>query len=162
MYKRQGIYLHGDNRTGAGDGDDEKISVDLDKLPVQCEKVIFALNIYDAVSRKQTFSKIKNAYIRILDVYKRQQYDCGKGLEVMENINLVKHSYKEDCIFLLKDLTDKIKEITIEEKEKLIRSGVNYSEIISKESIPSEDIKNIFLNILNRDKNCLLYTSRCV
>ncbi|WP_370774021.1 TerD family protein [Clostridium sp.] len=35
--KGHGIYLHGDNRTGAGDGDDEKISVDLDKLPAKCE-----------------------------------------------------------------------------------------------------------------------------
>ena len=75
----------------------------------------------------------------------------------MENINLVKHSYKEDCIFLLKDLTDKIQEITIQEKEELIRSGVSYSEMISKESIPSEDIKNIFLNILNRDKRLIAY-----
>ena len=49
--KGDGIYLHGDNRTGAGDGDDEKISVDLDKLSPKCDKVIFALNIYDAVSR---------------------------------------------------------------------------------------------------------------
>ena len=75
----------------------------------------------------------------------------------MENINLVRHSYKGDCIFLLKDLTDKIKEITIEEKEELIRSGVSYSEMISKESIPSKDIKNIFLNILNRDKKLIAY-----
>ena len=65
--KGEGIYLHGDNRTGAGDGDDEKISVDLDKLPAKCEKVIFALNIYDAVSRKQGFSRVKNAYIRLLN-----------------------------------------------------------------------------------------------
>ena len=75
----------------------------------------------------------------------------------MENINLVRQSYKGDCIFLLKDLTDKIKEITIEEKEELIRSGVSYSEMISKESIPSKDIKNIFLNILNRDKKLIAY-----
>ena len=75
----------------------------------------------------------------------------------MESVNLVKHSYKEDCIFLLKDLTNKIKEITIQEKEELIRSGVSYSEVISKESIPSEGIKNIFINILNRDKKLIAY-----
>ena len=62
-----GIYLHGDNRTGAGDGDDEKISVDLEKLPANCSKVVFALNIYNAVKRKQSFSKVKNAYIRLLN-----------------------------------------------------------------------------------------------
>ena len=60
-------YLHGDNRTGAGDGDDEKISVDLEKLPANCSKVVFALNIYNAVKRKQSFSKVKNAYIRLLN-----------------------------------------------------------------------------------------------
>jgi len=62
-----GIYLHGDNRTGAGDGDDEKISVDLEKLSANCSKVLFALNIYNAVKRKQSFSKVKNAYIRLLN-----------------------------------------------------------------------------------------------
>ena len=65
--KGDGIYLHGDNRTGAGDGDDERISVDLDRLPSNCNKVIFALNIYDAVSRKQGFSRVKNAYIRLVN-----------------------------------------------------------------------------------------------
>ncbi|AYE33943.1 cysteine protease StiP domain-containing protein [Clostridium septicum] len=70
---------------------------------------------------------------------------------------LVKHSYKDDCIFLLKDLSSDIKEITIEEKESLIRAGVNYSEMISKESVPSEEIKNIFLNILDRDKEKIAY-----
>ena len=63
----QGISLAGDNRTGAGDGDDEKISVDLEKLPANCSKVVFALNIYNAVKRKQSFSKVKNAYIRLLN-----------------------------------------------------------------------------------------------
>ena len=65
--KGKGIYLHGDNRTGAGDGDDEKISVDLENLPVNCNKVIFALNIYDAVARKQSFKNVKNAYVRLLN-----------------------------------------------------------------------------------------------
>lgn len=74
-----------------------------------------------------------------------------------EDINLVKHSYNDGCIFLLKDLTNEIKEITITEKEELIRAGVNYSEMISKENKPSEDVKNIFLNMLKRDKNLIAY-----
>lgn len=74
-----------------------------------------------------------------------------------EDTNLVKHSYNDDCIFLLKDLTNEIKEITIKEKEELIRSGVNYSEMISKENEPSEDVRNIFLNMLKRDKKLIAY-----
>lgn len=75
----------------------------------------------------------------------------------MDNINLVKHSYDEDCIFLLKDLTNDIEEITIKEKEALIRNGINYSEMISKENKPSKEIKSLFLNMLNRDKKIIAY-----
>ena len=75
----------------------------------------------------------------------------------MKEMKLVSHSYTNDCIFLLKDLTEDIKEITINEKEELIRSGVSYSEIISKEIKPSDKIKNIFLNMLKRDKRLLAH-----
>lgn len=44
--RQTGIYLHGDNRTGEGDGDDEMISVKLDSLPFECHSVIFAVTIY--------------------------------------------------------------------------------------------------------------------
>lgn len=69
----------------------------------------------------------------------------------------MKHSYKGDCIFLLKDLSNDIKEITIKEKEELIRAGVSYSEMISKEAIPSKEIIDIFLNMLERDKNKIAF-----
>ena len=60
-------------------------------------------------------------------------------------MKMVKHSYnEEDCIFLLKDISDSVVEVTIEEKEKLINSGVNYSEMISKEVNVSNEIKRIF------------------
>ena len=78
--KGEGIYLHGDNRTGAGDGDDEKISVDLNRLPANCNKVVFALNIYDAVARKQNFSKVKNAYVRLLNEDKGNKEICRYNL----------------------------------------------------------------------------------
>lgn len=76
----KGIYLHGDNRTGAGDGDDERISVDLESLPSNCKKVIFALNIYDAVARKQSFASVKNAYIRLLNEDNRGKEICRYNL----------------------------------------------------------------------------------
>ena len=57
----------GDNLTGEGEGDDEQIFVDLDAIPAKYDKLIFVVNIYEAVSRNQHFGMIKNAYIRIID-----------------------------------------------------------------------------------------------
>lgn len=57
----------GDNLTGDGEGDDEQIFVDLAKIPAQYDKLIFVVNIYEAVSRKQHFGMIRNAYIHIID-----------------------------------------------------------------------------------------------
>ena len=75
-----GIYLHGDNRTGEGDGDDEKISVSLDKVPNECSKIIFAVTIYQAKSRKQSFAKVRNAYVRLLDEGQNSREICKFNL----------------------------------------------------------------------------------
>ena len=58
---------------GKGEGDDEQIFVDLDKIPAQYDKLIFVVNIYKAVDRKQHFGMIKNAYIRIIDNDNREE-----------------------------------------------------------------------------------------
>ena len=76
----QGIKLHGDNRTGEGEGDDEKISISLDKLPIECKKVVFAVTIYDAVRRRQIFSKVKNAYVRLVNEDKGNEEICRYNL----------------------------------------------------------------------------------
>ena len=71
---KSGAIKHlGDNLTGEGEGDDEQIFVDLDKLPDQYDKLIFVVNIYKAVDRKQHFGMIKNAYIRIIDPDSREE-----------------------------------------------------------------------------------------
>ncbi|MGL5417470.1 MAG: cysteine protease StiP domain-containing protein [Clostridium sp.] len=71
----------------------------------------------------------------------------------------MRSSYKDDCIFLLKEID--IKEITIEEKEKLISEGVSYSEMISKEKEPSKEIMDIFYEMVENDKKEIaLYVSR--
>ncbi len=65
---RSGAIKHmGDNLTGDGEGDDEQIFVDLENMPQRYDKLIFVVNIYKAVDRKQHFGMIKNAYIRIID-----------------------------------------------------------------------------------------------
>ncbi len=63
-----GSVMHqGDNLTGAGDGDDEQIRIVLDKVPTNCDKIVFVVNIYEAVKRNQDFGMIRNAFIRIVD-----------------------------------------------------------------------------------------------
>ena len=57
----------GDNLTGAGDGDDEEIKIDLSKVPVNIEKIAFTVTIYDADVRKQNFGQVENAFIRVFD-----------------------------------------------------------------------------------------------
>lgn len=57
----------GDNLTGAGDGDDEQIMIDLSLVPSQYDKIVIAVNIYQANQRKQHFGLIENAFIRLVD-----------------------------------------------------------------------------------------------
>lgn len=76
-------------------------------------------------------------------------------------MNLIKGSYKDDCIFLLKDLTGKLEEISVEKKEELIREGISYSNFISKESSPSDELRLLFLKTLEREKlNLAKYIAR--
>ncbi|WP_024796932.1 TerD family protein [Tomitella biformata] len=57
----------GDNTTGAGEGDDEVINVDLAAVPTDIHTVLFPVSIYDAETRAQSFGQVRNAYIRIVD-----------------------------------------------------------------------------------------------
>ena len=57
----------GDNTTGAGDGDDETIKVELSKIPADLDKVVFAVTIHEAEIRKQNFGQVNHAYIRVVN-----------------------------------------------------------------------------------------------
>lgn len=57
----------GDNRTGAGDGDDEMIKVALDKVPADIDKLAVVVTIHDAVNRHQNFGQVNHAYMRIVN-----------------------------------------------------------------------------------------------
>lgn len=57
----------GDNLTGAGEGDDEQIIVDLAQLPGEYDRIVLVVNIYQAVQRNQHFGMIENAFIRLVN-----------------------------------------------------------------------------------------------
>lgn len=63
----------GDNLTGEGEGDDEQIIVDLKKVPSNINRLVFVVNIYDALKRRQDFGMIQNAFIRVVDNTKGQE-----------------------------------------------------------------------------------------
>ena len=69
----------GDNLTGAGEGDDEQIFVDLNNVPYDVGSIVFAVNIYEAFKRNQHFGMIRNAFIRVVD-FDRQVELCRFNL----------------------------------------------------------------------------------
>jgi tellurium resistance protein TerD len=75
----------GDNQTGAGDGDDETIHVDLSKLPSGCESITFVVTIHDAEARRQNFGQVRNAFVRIYNPTTNEEilkYDLGEDFSV--------------------------------------------------------------------------------
>ena len=57
----------GDNLTGAGEGDDETIMVDLARVPAEVQKITFTVTIHEADQRRQNFGQVQNAYIRVVN-----------------------------------------------------------------------------------------------
>ena len=75
----------GDNLTGAGDGDDEQIKIDLAKVPANITRIAFTCSIYDAESRNQNFGQVSNAYIRVVDEATGTElirYDLGEDFSI--------------------------------------------------------------------------------
>ena len=75
----------GDNTTGAGDGDDETIKVELSKIPADLDKVVFAVTIHEAEIRKQNFGQVNHAYIRIVNEEGGQElarYDLSEDASI--------------------------------------------------------------------------------
>ncbi len=62
----------GDNRTGAGDGDDEQLIFKLDTLDARFEKIVFVVSIYRGRQKNQHFGLVDNAFIRAIDTCERK------------------------------------------------------------------------------------------
>lgn len=69
LQSRCGSVEHnGDNRTGAGDGDDETMTVHLEKVPVSVKRILFCVTIDDAERRRQNFGQVSDSFMRIVNL----------------------------------------------------------------------------------------------
>lgn len=88
----------GDNTTGEGDGDDEQIHIELNKVPDNLEKIAFTVTIYEAEQRHQNFGQVSNAYIRIIDEATGTElvrFDLGEDFSI-ETAVVVGELYKNN------------------------------------------------------------------
>ncbi len=75
----------GDNLTGAGDGDDEQIKINLSMVPAAITKIVFTVTIYDAEVRRQNFGQVTNSFIRICNEVTGEEllrYDLGEDFSI--------------------------------------------------------------------------------
>ncbi len=88
----------GDNLTGAGEGDDEVVIVDLRKVPSEVQKIVFTVTIHEADKRKQNFGQVQNAYVRLVDVQTKEEvlrYDLVEDYSI-ETALIMAELYRKD------------------------------------------------------------------
>ena len=63
-----GSVVHsGDNTTGAGEGDDETVTIDLASVPADVDKIAICVTIHDAETRRQNFGQVSKAFVRCVN-----------------------------------------------------------------------------------------------
>jgi tellurium resistance protein TerD len=77
-----GVRHGGDSRTGAGDGDDEVLLIDLHSVPFDIMKIVFVLTIYRGREKQQNMGMVRNAYLRIANE--------------KSNVELVRYEFSDD------------------------------------------------------------------
>ena len=85
VHPSESVKHMGDNLTGEGDGDDEKIMINLETIPQNIERIAFTATIYEAEQRKQNFGQVSNAHIRIVDVITGEElvrYDLAEDFSI--------------------------------------------------------------------------------
>lgn len=76
----------GDDTTGGNsDGDDETITVDLNKVDPTIQEIVFTVTIYESEARKQNFGQVRNSFIRIYDADTNEEiakYDLDEDFSI--------------------------------------------------------------------------------
>ncbi|MEF9991560.1 MAG: TerD family protein [Romboutsia sp.] len=81
----------GDNRTGAGDGDDEEIFVDFSTMPKHIERLAITVTIHEARERRQNFGQVSNSYVRVFNSGNNEEilrYDLGEEFSIETSITV--------------------------------------------------------------------------
>ena len=94
----QSIQQRGDNRTGAGEGDDEIIDVNLKTVPAEVAKMAITVTIHEADKRQQNFGQVSNAFVRIVNCENEQEiirYDLTEDFSV-ETALIMAELYRKD------------------------------------------------------------------
>lgn len=88
----------GDNLTGAGEGDDEVVIINLKKVPEDVQKITFVVTIYDGEKRGQNFGQVSNAFVRLVDVKTKEEvlrYDLTEEYSI-ETAMIMGELYRKD------------------------------------------------------------------
>jgi tellurium resistance protein TerD len=75
----------GDNLTGAGDGDDESITMDLSLINPAVKEICVVVTIHEAIARKQNFGQVRNSFIRVYDAATNTEivkYELGEDFSI--------------------------------------------------------------------------------
>lgn len=92
FYKNQkspdgAVESSGDDLTGGNSdgGDDETLTVDLDKVDPRVNEILFTATIHEAENRRQNFGQVRNSYIRIYNSFTNEEiakYDLDEDFSI--------------------------------------------------------------------------------
>ena len=88
----------GDNRTGAGEGDDEVVKVKLKQVPEDVNKIVMTVTIHEAEKRQQNFGQVQNAFVRVVNAENQEEvirYDLSEDFSV-ETALIMAELYRKD------------------------------------------------------------------
>jgi len=96
----------GDNLTGQGKGDDERIRCDFPAIPPSIQRIVFGVNIYRGEQKRQTFGHVDNAFVRIFDKLSGTEYLRYNLTEQFGDVTLVVFGevYRQGAMWLFRSI----------------------------------------------------------
>ncbi|MEH2284695.1 MAG: TerD family protein [Nostoc sp.] len=89
----------GDNLTGAGEGDDEVIKINLKKVPADIQTILIAVTIHEAEVRHQNFGQVQNAFVRVVNSQTNEEvvrYDLVEDYSIETSMIMAELYFKDN------------------------------------------------------------------